>query len=77
MIQYNIYPTHLLWLGYLSEAKAKAKKAELTSDLSDACENKANRKLKKKKITYSPSPDCISSESDDGCPIFLSGIYIF
>lgn len=77
MIQYNTYPTHLLWLGSLSEAKAKAKRAELTSDLSDAYENKVNRKFKTKKITYSPSHDGISSESDDGCPIFVSGIYIF
>jgi len=75
LIQYNRYPTHLLYLGSLSEAKSKAKRAELTSDLSDACENKANRKFKTKKITYSPSPDCISSESDDDCPTFLSGLY--
>lgn len=75
MIQSNTYPTHLLWLGSLNEAKSKAKRAELTSDLSDFCENKANQKFKTKKNTYSPSPDCISSESDDDCPIFLSGLY--
>jgi len=61
----------------LNEAKSKAKRAELTSDLSDSCENKANRKFKTKKITYSPSPDCISSESDDDCPIFFYQVYIF
>ncbi|KAL5238410.1 hypothetical protein ACI65C_005820 [Semiaphis heraclei] len=59
-------------IGSLSEAKSKAKRAELTSDLSDTCDNKANRKFKTKKISYSPSPDCISSESDDDCPTFLS-----
>lgn len=62
-------------LESFNEAKSKAKKAEWTSDLSDTCSNsKGRRKLKTKKIDISQSSSALS---DDDCPNYLSGTYIF